>query len=170
MGADSAALAGWEIRQRLDKKVFKNGPMLFGFAGSFRMGQLLQYKLVIPNHAEGKDVFQYMVQDFVEAVRTCLRDGGQAQTEKEIHSIGNGLFLVGYRGRLFLIDGDFQVAEDKIGFMSIGCGQNYALGAMYVSTSKDPFVKMRHALEAAEEFSNGVRGPFNFESMKKGRR
>jgi ATP-dependent protease HslVU (ClpYQ) peptidase subunit len=43
IGADSSAALGDEIFKRSDEKVFVSGPMIFGFAGSFRMGQILRY-------------------------------------------------------------------------------------------------------------------------------
>lgn len=167
MGADSAASNGWETRIRKDKKVFKNGPMIFGFCGSFRIGQLLQHKLAIPNHAVDKDVYQYMVQDFIEAVRACLKEGGAAQTDKETHTMDFSNFMVGYRGRLFYIQADFQVGEPRDIYHAIGCGENYALGSLHRRHSADPYTSLRLALEAAEHFSNGVRGPFEYISVNK---
>jgi ATP-dependent protease HslVU (ClpYQ) peptidase subunit len=79
-----------------------------------------------------------------------------------------GSFLVGYKGRLFQIYGDYQVGESVINYASVGCGDNYALGAMNILTeqvlcSKDILIK---ALETAVKFSNGVEPPFNFAETK----
>ena len=47
MGGDSMLAAGWDARISAMPKVFRNGPLLIGVAGSLRMLQLLQYKLVM---------------------------------------------------------------------------------------------------------------------------
>ena len=49
IGADSAGCDGaWGIVTRADTKLFHNGPFLFGFTSSFRMGQLLRYAFKPP--------------------------------------------------------------------------------------------------------------------------
>ena len=48
IGGDSAGVGDLSVRIRKDPKIFEKSGMLFGYTSSFRMGQLLQYKLVIP--------------------------------------------------------------------------------------------------------------------------
>jgi hypothetical protein len=45
LGGDSAGVAGYELTVRSDVKVFTSGAYVFGFAGSFRAGQLLHWSL-----------------------------------------------------------------------------------------------------------------------------
>ena len=45
MGCDSAAVGGGNIFTTRLKKVFKRGKFLIGYSTSFRMGQVIQYKL-----------------------------------------------------------------------------------------------------------------------------
>jgi len=159
MGADSASVAGYEIQRRADSKVFINGDFIIGFTSSFRMGQLLRYSFAPPAIKEKQDVFAYMVTDFVDAVRTCLKQGGYAKVENGEDT--GGTFLVGYKGRLFCIESDFQVAEARAPYNACGCGQGYALGSLYSTQGKSPTDRITQALQAAEEFSAGVRSPFN---------
>ena len=168
MGADSAGTNAWlQTTSRADQKIFKQkrgyqGSFLFGFTGSFRMGQLLQYKLDIPLHDPAKDAFAYMVEDFVEAVRTCLKEGGYARKENEEESAGT--FLVGYQGRLFMIQSDYQVEESLLNYAACGCGDDLLLGSLYATAKikgMKPRQRVRGALEAAQEFSAGVREPFH---------
>lgn len=128
IGADSAGVGGWDIQNRKDVKVFTNGDFVIGCTSSFRMIQLLQYKLNAPKRHPDTDVMRFMVTDFVEAVRTLFREGGFTTKEKDAES--GGTFLVGVAGRLFLIDSDFQVCERADGFDACGCGASYALGAI----------------------------------------
>src|SRR4051812_3616610 len=107
IGADSAGVSGWSLSIRRDRKVFKNGPFLIGFTTSFRMGQLLQYSFQPPVRHPDREVMKFMAVDFVDAVRICLKNGGFAIRENEAEKAGQ--FLVGYEGRLFSIQYDYQV-------------------------------------------------------------
>jgi len=143
---------------RADEKVFINGDFIMGFTSSFRMGQLLRYSLKPPIYHPDVDLNAYMVTDFINAVRDCLKAGGYAQKDKEEETAGT--FLVGYRGKLFKIDSDYQVAIPTLPFEACGCGQDMALGAMYSNGHLPPEERILQALEAAEQFSAGVRRPF----------
>lgn len=160
IGADSAGAAGYDIANRKDAKVFTNGGLVIGCTSSFRMIQLLQYQLVVPKRHPDTDLMRYMVSEFVEAVRKCFRDGGFTRKESEAEQ--GGTFLVGISGRLFCIQGDFQVAERTDGFDACGCGEAYALAAMACTATLAPLDRLRNALQIAEHFSAGVRGPFTF--------
>jgi len=163
IGGDSAGVdvGRLKIDGRKDEKVFSNGEFIFGFTSSFRMGQLLRYAFNPPTYYTDVDLYAYMVTNFVDAIRTCLKAGGYAQKEKEEES--GGTFLVGFRGHLFMIEDDYQVAEHFDPYFSVGCGEAYAKGCLYALQDTDmaPEEKIVKALEAAEKFSAGVRGPFN---------
>ena len=159
MGADSAGVAGYNLVVRADQKVFINGEFLIGFTSSFRMGQLLRYAFKPPRfHEDEKDLYAYMVTDFIDAVRACLKGGGYAQKTNEEET--GGCFLVGVRGRLFQIEDDYQVGELTCNYNAVGCGEAYALGVLSVTGAIDPDERIRLALSSAEKFSAGVRGPF----------
>ena len=158
MGADSAAVGGLNLIVRADQKVFVRDDFIMGFTTSYRMGQLLRYKLQVSPRPERIDVFEYMVTSFVEAVRKCLKDGGFAEKKDEKES--GGAFLVGYAGRLFCVEGDYQVEEHVLPYHAVGCGTEIALGALFANGHLKPEERVRQALEAAEQFSAGVRRPF----------
>jgi len=160
IGADSAGISGWDITIRKDKKVFNVGDFVIGCTSSFRMIQLLQFSFNPPDIG-GKDIFEYMCTDFINAVRTCFRDGGYLQKYTDGDEKG-GSFLVGYGDRLFKVDEDFQVGESAQGFDSCGAGAFYALGAIFntkeTSSAADAVME---ALAAAEYFSSAVSDPFS---------
>lgn len=164
MGADSAGVAKTVLRVRADHKVFTRDDFIMGFTTSFRMGQLLRYKLRIPAFPKGIDTFEYMVTIFVEAVRKCLKDGGFAQKKDETETAGT--FLVGYRGRLFCVDSDYQVAETLLPYAATGCGEDIALGVLFANGGLKPKERILQSLEAAQQFSAGVREPFLIEELK----
>lgn len=162
IGGDSAGVGGYSLTVRADVKVFANGPYVMGFTSSFRMGQLLHHALKAPE-PDG-DLEAFMTTTFIDAVRDCLKDGGWAKKDSEREE--GGIFLVGVVGRLFCIHSDYQVAEAADGYAAVGCGDDVALGALYATTRSRmaPEKRIKLALQAAERFSAGVRGPFAYVS------
>jgi hypothetical protein len=137
--------------------------MLIGFTTSFRMGQLLGYALNVPECHADVPVERYMATTFMDSVRACLKAGGFSKKENEVEK--GGTFLVGYRGRIFLVCDDFQVAESSRDFDSCGAGYMLALGSLYSSAEIVPEARVRLALEAAEAFCPSVRGPMVIEKL-----
>lgn len=169
IGGDSAGVAGYALTVRADEKVWENDGFVFGFTSSFRMGQLLRYNLTLPlqryevaTNASRDDQLKFMTTHFVDAVRMVLKTGGYAKNESGQES--GGTFLVGWRGHLYYVGGDFQVGRANQGFQAVGCGGEVAEGALYgmskLPRQPRPDVRVRIALEAAEALSAGVRGPF----------
>lgn len=169
IGGDSAGMAGYSITRRKDSKVFRNGEFLIGGTSSFRMLQLLRYAFNPPAlpEAEG-DLARYMVIDFVNALRACLKDGGYATKHNEAEA--GGFFLVGVRSRLFKVESDYQVGESLDGYDACGCGEDFALGSLFHSkqtyTPLDAEMRVRMALAAAEYHNAGVSAPFVIEKLE----
>ena len=159
IGGDSAGVGGLSLSVRADAKVFRTGDFVMGFTSSFRMGQLLRYVLVPPKRHADQDPMEFMVRDFVGAVRDCLKAGGFA-TKKEEAEHG-GTFLVGHAGRLFMVDADYQVGEAACCYDAVGCGADLALGALHATVGLSGAARVDLALRAAEAHSAGVRGPFH---------
>lgn len=162
MGADSLATRendSWSATPRLDPKVFQRDEMLIGVSGTARVCQLLQYTLVVPRLIDGQDVFAYICSSLIPAIRECLKEGGISLKKDDAESF-EGRILIGCKGRLIYIDSDYQVAEPITNFHAIGCADETARGAMYVSQDKLPKERILKALEAAEYFSAAVRRPF----------
>lgn len=161
IGGDSAGVGGLSLQIRKDEKVFKNGGFVFGFTSSFRMGNLLRYKLSVPKVPNEGDMMRYMCTDFVDAVRSCLKDGGYAKVDSGVEN--GGVFLVGGYGRLFCIHSDYQVSEVFSGYDACGCGEDIALGSLFSTKGKSPRERIKKALEAAAYHSAGVSAPFKVE-------
>lgn len=159
IGGDSAGIGGYQLTVRRDSKTFTNGPYVFGFTSSFRMGQIIRHAFTPPEPTG--DLEAFMCTAFVDELRKALRDGGWARIEQAQEQ--GGCFLVGVSGRLFKVDGDFQVGEALDGFDAAGCGDDLALGALYATADSGLAAEDRLmlALRAAERFSAGVRGPFS---------
>jgi hypothetical protein len=158
LGGDSAGVSGLNLTVRADTKVFHNGPYLFGFTTSFRMGQLIHHAFQPPKPK--RQLERFMTTEFIDALRSCLKEGGWARKDSEREE--GGTFLVGVSGHLFTIHEDYQVGEAADGFAAVGCGDQIALGALYATAGigMPPRKRVRLALQAAERFSAGVRSPF----------
>ena len=162
IGGDSAGVAGYSLTVRSDPKVFINGEFVMGFTTSFRMGQLLRFKFTPPVVPENVDPYKFMVTDFIEAVRKCLKAGGYLKKESEREE--GGTFLVGWRGVLYEICDDLQVGIAGEPFDAVGCGHDLAKGAvaalLTTRLQHRPKQLIISALEIVEAHNAGVRGPF----------
>jgi ATP-dependent protease HslVU (ClpYQ) peptidase subunit len=160
IGGDSAGVSGWTVHTRADQKVFRNGPAIFGFTSSFRMGQILRYHLTVPEPVE-KDLDRYMATSFITAVRSALKDEGFAEVKNNQEQ--GGTFLVGIRKTLYFVDGDYQIGRSTDHYAACGVGADIALGSLYSTKGiKIPRERLRRALTAAEHFSIGVTRPFHY--------
>lgn len=161
LGADSAGVGGaYNKHIRRDRKVFRNGELIFGFTSSFRMGQLLEFNLSPPPINEGQEAYNYAVKALIPAIRQTLKDGGYTKTVDGQEC--GGTFIIGFRGRLFTIYDDYQVAETIGDVAAVGCGEAYALGAMHALPDAAPMERLVAGLNAAVAYSAGVAPPFHF--------
>ncbi len=165
LAGDSALTAGWALTISAHPKVFRAGPFVIGTSGSPRVAQLMRYTLQPPEPTG--DPHRFMATGFVDAVRQALKDGGAATKESERESTGSSFALVGFAGRLFEIQSDYQVSESADGCAAIGSGFEPCLGALYATRGVAPRRRLQVAMEAAELLSAAVRGPFVFVSTKK---
>lgn len=182
LGGDSAAVGGYELRLRTDRKVFQVGSYVIGFTTSFRMGQILRYEAELPEPPEKAtpdELERFVVTELVPAVRRSFAEHGFAKTARftspreaglteEGQELG-GLFLVGVAGQIFEIRQDYQVGRPAASYSAVGFGAPVALGALYVLESL-PDLSLQEraakALAAAESYSAVVRGPFHFVELR----
>jgi ATP-dependent protease HslVU (ClpYQ) peptidase subunit len=111
---------------------------------------------------------EYMATLFIDEVRRAMKDAGAGVRKDEEDSIKVHL-LVGYRGRLWEVYGDYQVREEARGYSAIGCGRELALGAIYSMLHEDACdmdyrSMLTIAVEAAAEFDPYVQTPIDIVS------
>lgn len=158
MGADSISTDGYDRSVTLVPKIFHHPDgYLIGYAGSFRMGQILRYHLSCPGPIGLADSFAWMVQRLTESVRSCLKDFGFLG---EGSADTNWRIMVGLKGQLFTIEPDFQVARYACRFDTAGSGEQFARGAMLALSDQTPFERVRRSLEIATELSVMVTPPY----------
>jgi ATP-dependent protease HslVU (ClpYQ) peptidase subunit len=163
IGADSASVNVDALVSRPTNipKVFKRGPFLIGYTTSFRMGQILEHWLEVPvQTTANKNDQEYMVKEFAESVRSLFKMKGFSTNDK------GGTFLVGYSGKLYSIYSDYQINEKADQFDAVGCGDEFALGAMAALKNLKPTQRIKKSLEVAAYFSAGVMPPFRVKYIK----
>lgn len=176
IGADSAAGTENHVEIYREPKVFLIDEFVIGYTTSFRMGQLLQFSFNPPLHKRGVSDYEYMVTDFIGRVKMTFGNGGFMGKVKEGADAG-GSFLVGYKGKIYRVESDFQIATPKLPFSSVGSGYREALGSMLtthkiqkLNLAPDPEIEkaIESALSVAQYFTPFVRGPFKILQKEKG--
>jgi len=167
IGADSCASNGWNYNLVAEPKVFVKGKFIFGYTSTFRFGQLLQYKLEIPYHRDDKSDYDYLVSEFVEAIRKCLKDNGHVEIKNSVEE--GGFCLIGYKGKLYKLQGDFSLLRNTDGFDAVGCGEIAARTAMMVSMDLDVTSNVENMLKSClcyvEKIDSHVKSPFTVLSV-----
>jgi ATP-dependent protease HslVU (ClpYQ) peptidase subunit len=161
IGGDSALtdMGTHELIACVNQKVFKLGDMVIGVSGSARVADSLRYRLDVPRHPRRMDAGRFMRTVFLDSVRDVLRKEGTLMQQHGIEGC-DAHVLIGYRGRLFIIEGDLHVHEAIDDYAAIGSGGAVASGALSVTQGIPPRKRIIAALAAAERFTASVRRPF----------
>jgi hypothetical protein len=182
MGSDSAATDdSGSIEIQKASKTFtlqvplvgptkRSMPMLVGFAGSFRIAQILQWSFKVPKWDPTHPLMEYLVSRFVPALHAAVLTAlgePKAPEGTEAHALRDSSFLIGFQGRLFTLESNGQIMEALHGYSSVGSGALVALGAMWSATkaaqAAEPWTVLEVGLGAAEYFISTVRRPFYIE-------
>jgi hypothetical protein len=161
IGGDSASTdSRFGRMQAIAPKVWESGEWVFGGCGSWRMMQLVQYNLDLPNIPDGEDdMDKFLASTFTDALRSVLVDSGVVYSKNAVEDL-LGDFLIGIRGSLYLLQEDFSFVRSAGGYWATGCGYDLALGALYATEALDPHDRVEIALEAAAEHNGAVMAPF----------
>jgi ATP-dependent protease HslVU (ClpYQ) peptidase subunit len=132
---------------------------LMGVSGDHRGSVLLRNMKLPPwPKALNGNAEVYVGLHLVNAMRQVFQEGGYTlrENERESHDLN---LLVGIAGRLFSVWQTFDVIESKE-YMAVGCGMDFALGALHATRGMKAEDRVRRALEAAAEHHPMVRPPF----------
>lgn len=138
LGGDCQGVIGNTKIHGVGSKVFKKGEFIIGFSGDARGSQIISCSFNPPEIKENQDVMEYMVADFVNEMRNSFSLGGFKEILNSVDNVC-GHTLVGFRGRLFMIDSGFAVTETADGFTAIGSGRDHAITSMYTSHNYSGF-------------------------------
>lgn len=104
-------------------KVFKHSGMMFGYTSTFRFGQIIEVMLnnnSIHLPATDAEVYPWLVNTFVPKVRDVLKQ----------NDCSGGNMLIGVRGQVWEMQGDFSVLRAEDGYNSVGSGEEAAKAAL----------------------------------------
>ena len=166
LGGDRAATDGGLNRTLLkEPKIFAKGDIGFGVCGLPKVMDALKHGIELPKQAGGDDK-TFLVTEVVPAIREGLKKFDAAGPDNSpFGGTGEicfeGAMLVAYRGRLYNLQGNFQLVEGEEKFNSVGSGSRLALGS-FDSTRKVWSAKKRvlQALEASTK-NAGCAPPFD---------
>jgi len=166
IGGDSYTSDGWHINETARRKIFEKDKFLIGTSGSIRVSQLLRHKISPRRQYENEDDDEYMVLAFADAVRETLKDSGALDSSGVGDAMGGrSQCLVGYKGKLYHFDMDFQVDRYAENFDAVGIGAHFAVAAMMALRDMKPIERIKRALEITSHFCEGVRAPFYVEVL-----
>jgi len=173
MGADSGAshLPDYEMYTVSMPKVFRAGPWLVGFSGSYRLGQILKFSMPWPEAPKKLD-YEFMVTEMTRALYDCLSnqfDSGQPESAVN----RQWQVLIGRLGKVFGVNYRYDVINISDPFTAIGSGRKFALGALHGLVDRQDLSlqeRVERALLAAAKFVPGIGQPFVIESSPWDRR
>lgn len=142
-------------------KVFANGQVVFGEAGSVRGGDVLRY-MKVPKFNEsikGVEVDRWVYTKLIPAISKALQDG-QASVSKDGETWSGNHFIAAVGGRAYYISGDFAVVRDPSGIYGIGSGSQFAIGAIAAGAT------LKEAVTIAAKLDSGTGGKVNVAAAK----
>jgi len=166
MGADSCVSSYYHrATPQKEPKIKMVGEYIFGTAGGAREGQIIKNAIATKKYNEKDDFFYHCINILIPEIKTALGQAGCLKKEREIEEF-NGEILIGHGTRLMRVGGSFAVIEHIDDFLAIGCGEEWAIGAMYalkknMKKMSDKEV-LENALLAATQYSGFVKGPYHF--------
>ncbi len=144
-------------------KVFRDGEFVCAFSGLLRAGQVVRYVFdapPMPHASDERGMDRYMAGTWASGLReTMLAEGVQGQQAET----SDFELLVGVRGRLYVVEGDYAVWRCARRYHAAGSGAEFALGAIHALRSGRPKLTptaiIQCAIASACEHANTVRGP-----------
>lgn len=160
MGADSMVATGYQEHTSRDGKIWRSGPWVVGAAGSLASVEVVRYAVELEE--PGWDVHRYLVMEALPKIREGLAGHGLLRKKEEVQT-GDAWLLCAYRDQLYCVDGYGSVLAVSDPYLTSGCGEFYARGALVALEAFpgfSPLDRVRRALRAAARCSIGVAAPF----------
>lgn len=160
IGGERAASDGSIVISSSRPKVGVSGDWIYGFAGSYGTGQLIEL-ITLPKVLKNDDPYMTLRLVIVEELKRLYESYGRDLEDNAAD------WLIGCKGRLFeLSSGDWGVIE--INESAIGSGNNFALGSLHTTRQYEvasPIYRIEQALNAAIELSPTCLGPVDIMSL-----
>lgn len=170
LGADSRGTHDCLSRPFIHPKAWAQSGLVLGLTGRVREQQIIQYCTSLPSPPEGDaDLMRWLCSTFIDAIREARKSAGY---DERIDGQGQceygPVLMVGVRGRLFVLHGDYSVAE-YLDAAAIGSGETAAWGSLRTTETlklQDPKERLLLALEAACAHNVYCGPPYSFASTR----
>jgi ATP-dependent protease HslVU (ClpYQ) peptidase subunit len=167
MGADSMTAFGWSADRNNHPKIFKREsgaiPIYMGASGDVRWSDILRYS-DIPNGAGHEPAHEWAVTKLVPALREAATKAGYTKKEGERETNGQMVIVV-FDGDILSIGADWSVHWPAGDYWAIGCGSQFAEGALAAMEAQMPDMiaiqRAVAAIEAAIRHSIGCAHPIH---------
>ncbi len=169
MGGDSCVAVGEDHMVCKIRKVWNPRPgMAVGVAGHIAFFELLQDRVDWPAELPERGLLSAVRVRVGDAIRKAAGDVGMdfAQDDEDDVEQPSGSFIIGVHGKIIIGDNASVFQETGEPFAAIGTGGAYARSLLWHTRGKHyrPKTRLKAALEAAEHYSLGVRGPWSWAS------
>lgn len=156
IGCDSQG-TGSTKSQLTNKKIFRNKDFIMGYTSSYRFGQILEYNFVPPIRKKQLTDLQYLVTAFIPELRKVLEEQKYTASNEKGES---GVALLGYKGKLYQLQSEFSLLENKKGYSSVGSGSYHCEASLYhlLKTDLKPKDVIKKAIKCAIEHIPSVGG------------
>lgn len=166
LGGDSAGTNGALGRTIIkDPKVFVKGDVAFGVCGLPKVMDAIRHAIELPVQDKGDTDRAFLVSTLVPALRDGLKKLDCCQKEGE-ETVFEGAVLIGYRGKVYNMQGNFQLIHSADGYASVGSGSTLALGSLDATKGQNPKKRVLAALRASTK-NAGCAPPFVVVTVKK---
>lgn len=153
-GCDAAGSSKGFIASYKQKKIFRNGPFIFGVSGSFRLMQIIQWMKIVD---DGESL---CLSKFVLDLKAILRESEMFNGDSSESLPGSVLFSM--NGKLYEMQNDWSILRSEAGYSAIGSGDAYVYGSFFSTERMDPKERIRIAMKASAKYDPNVQGPFHF--------
>lgn len=122
--------------------------MALGYTTSFRMGQLLNYNLTLPEHVAGETFSQYLVLKVIPIIRQMFKDEWGARDASQ--DVGGGQFIILHNHTIYEVQEDFSVLQPKTQITAVGSGTYHAIASMsaYIEVQEETNVQLHERVES----------------------
>lgn len=163
MGGDSISIDGWSSFDTANSdKVFVVDNFIYAIAGSWRIRDIMQHAFTPPEHNPEHSDDKYMKLTYVQALAKCFEDNKFLTLKDGVMEIQDVGLLIGYKGKLYKLNGDMAMLRCPDWGASEGIGYQASTAVLYALRNmvKDPTRRALISLEAAEQTNASVRRPF----------
>lgn len=169
IGGDSLGSNKFTGQCYIRPKVFKKDGFIYGFCGSYRLMQSIEFNFITPKRNIEQTIEDYLYNIFINNIRSCLKNNGIAKIDNGVESItdNNSEFIFGYNNKLYVFQNDFSILEPVVNYATTGSGCYHAEASLYSTEGiiTDPKERIKKAIICASNYVLSVNDKINIISL-----